>query len=240
MKKKNPKDISKNKKPLQNLSLFIPSQFLSSIQEDLPLTCPEDRAKDTQKFIAEVEPFDIPPEWEEKPEEEINNELMTNFDNLQDKEKETIFSWKNSQILKHEKNTKKRKSIQTKLDSNNISKNNSSNNSTINNENTDEEKNKKIFQKWKDPMHDELINNLPLTFIKMNENNFMWLTPEEYIINEKIDDDIKRIYPKKDHIKMRENIKDFFKEVNARQKEKERKEKERQEKIEKERQEKER
>ena len=240
MKKKNPKDISKNKKPLQNLSLFIPSQFLSSIQEDLPLTCPEDRAKDTQKFIAEVEPFDIPPEWEEKPEEEINNELMINFDNIQDKEKETIFSWKNSQILKHEKNTKKRKSIQTKLDSNNISKNNSSNNSTINNENADEEKNKKIFQKWKDPMHDELINNLPLTFIKMNENNFMWLTPEEYIINEKIDDDIKRIYPKKDHIKMRENIKDFFREVNARQKEKERKEKERQEKLEKERQEKER
>ena len=238
MKKKNPKD-PKNKKQAQNLSLFIPPQFLPSVQEDSPLLCPDDRAKYIKKYIAEVEPFDIPPEWEEKPEEEINKELMITLENI-NQEQNTIMSRKSSHVSKNDKNTKMRKSIKPKID--NTNKTNSSNNSTINNELSEEEKLKRINQKWKDPMHEELINNLPLSFIKMNENNFLWLTPEEYILNEKIDDDIKRIYPKKDFIKMRENIKDFFKEVKARQKEKERREKEKQEKerLEKERQEKER
>ena len=81
MKKKNPKD-PKNKKQAQNLSLFIPPQFLPSVQEDSPLLCPDDRAKYIKKYIAEVEPFDIPPEWEEKPEEEINKELMITLENI--------------------------------------------------------------------------------------------------------------------------------------------------------------
>ena len=244
MKKKNPKDISKSKKPAQNLSLFIPPQFLPSVQEDTPLTCPEDRAHDTKKYIAEVEPFDIPPEWEEKPEEEINKELIITLDNNNNQEQNTVNSRKSTHVSKQDKNLKRRKTSQMKID--NINKNNSSNNSTINNELSEEEKIKKICQKWKDPMHDELVNNLPLSFIKMNENNFLWLTPEEYILNEKIDEDIKRIYPKKDYLKMRENIKDFFKEVKTRQEKKERIEKEKQEKerlekerIEKEKQEKE-
>jgi hypothetical protein len=76
---------------------------------------------------------------------------------------------------------------------------NKNNSGSINNATAtiEEEKPKKVEPKWKDPMHDELINNLPLTFIKMTENNISWLSPEDYILNEKIDEDIKRVYPKK-------------------------------------------
>jgi hypothetical protein len=86
-------------------------------------------------------------------------------------------------------------------------------------------------------MHNELINNLPLSFLRMTENNFSWLRPEEYLINEKIDRDIKKIYPKKNYIEMREDIKQFY--ILSKEKEKERKEKERLEKERLEREEKE-
>ena len=231
MKKKNPKDQQKNKKPPQNVSLFIPQQYISFLQEDSPLICPEERSKNIKKYHPEVEPFDIPLEWEEKPEEEINQELLVNEEN--NREKETLQSKKSSQHLKIDKNFKKRKSIQIKSD--NSSKNNTSTISN-NNENTEGDKPKKIYQKWKDPMHDELINNLPLSFIKMTENNIKWLSPEEYILNEKLDEEIKRIYPKRNYIQMREDIKEFFKEIKKKEEEKQR-EKER---IEKERLEKER
>ena len=90
-------------------------------------------------------------------------------------------------------------------------------------------------------MHEELVNNLPLSFIKMTENNISWLSPEEYIINERLDEDIKRVHPKKDFIKIREEIKEFLKEARIKEKEKERleKEKEEREKLEKEQEEKE-
>ena len=231
MKKKNPKDQQKNKKPPQNVSLFIPQQYISFLQEDSPLICPEERSKNIRKYHPEVEPFDIPLEWEEKAEEEINQELLVNEEN--NREKETLQSKKSSQHLKIDKNFKKRKSIQIKSD--NSSKNNTSTISN-NNENTEGDKPKKIYQKWKDPMHDELINNLPLSFIKMTENNIKWLSPEEYILNEKLDEKIKRIYPKRNYIQMREDIKEFFKEIRKKEEEKQR-EKER---IEKERLEKER
>ena len=243
MKKKNPKDQQKNKKPDQNLALFIPPQYISLVQEDIPLSCPEERANDIKKYIAEVEPFDIPPEWEEgKTEEEINNELMINNNINNNTDKETITSKKSSQPFRTEKNAKRKKTSRVKQGETNINsnKNTISNNITINNEISEEEKNKNIFQKWKDPMHDELINNLPLSFIKMTQNNLIWLSPEEYILNEKIDEDIKRVYPKKNYIKMREDIKEFFKEVKEKKKEKERKEKEKLEMEEKERLEKER
>ena len=166
---------------------------------------------------------------------------MTNNNNINTIDKETITSKKSSQPIKTEKNSKRKKSSRVKQgETNSNSNKNTISNNTINNETSEEEKNKNIFQKWKDPMHDELINNLPLSFIKMTENNLTWLSPEEYILNEKIDEDIKRVYPKKDYIKMREDIKEFFKEVKAREKEKEKREKEKQEIEEKERQEKER
>ena len=75
MKKKNPKD-TKGKKQPQNVNLFVPSQYIPSIQEEIPITCPEERINDILKYIPEEEPFEIPPEWEEKTEEEINEELL--------------------------------------------------------------------------------------------------------------------------------------------------------------------
>ena len=240
MKKKNPKDLQKNKKPQQNFSLFIPQQYLSYIQEDSPLSCDEDRSNDTKKYIAEVEPFDIPQEWEEKPEEEINEELFTIKENLdKEKDKETINSKKSNQS-RLDKSPTRKKTQRLKLDASNKNNNNNQNNND--NETIDAEKTKTVGQKWKDPMHEELVNNLPLTFIKMTENNISWLTPEEYIINEKLDEEIKRFHPKKDFIKIREEVKEFFKEAKIKEKEKERleKEKEEKERLQKEQEEKER
>ena len=230
MKKKNPKDQSKtNKKPQQNLSLIIPQQYLSLVHEDDPLVCPEERANDTKKYIPEVEPFDIPPEWEEKTEEEINEELLNNDTTIKEKEKEkeTINSRKSTKQAGDDK--KKKVTLRSKGD--NVNKTNT--------ETIEEEKKNNTCEKWKDSMHDELINNLPLSFIKMTENDIKWLSPEEYILNEKIDEDIKRVYPKKDYIKMREDVKEFYKDFKERERIKEKREKEK-EKLEQERLEKER
>ena len=231
MKKKNPKDAKTTKKPPQNLSLFIPSNFISLIEEDFPLSCPEERAKETKKFIPEIEPFDIPPEWEDKTEEEINEDLLSNENNDKDKDKETITSKKSTQQNKINRSFQRRKTNRLKSDKVSNKNSNNSNNDTI----EQQENNNNINIKWKDPMHEELINNLPLSFLKLTENNFLWLSPEEYILNEKIDEDIKKVYPKRNYVKMREDIKDFYKVV----KEKEKQEKEKQEKLEQERIEKE-
>ena len=233
MKKKNPKDAKTTKKPPQNLSLFIPSNFISLIEEDFPLSCPEERAKETKKFIPEIEPFDIPPEWEDKTEEEINEDLLSNENNDKDKDKdkETITSKKSTQQNKVNRSFQRRKTNRLKSDKVSNKNSNNSNNDTI----EQQENNNNINIKWKDPMHEELINNLPLSFLKLTENNFLWLSPEEYILNEKIDEDIKKVYPKRNYVKMREDIKDFYKVV----KEKEKQEKEKQEKLEQERIEKE-
>ena len=114
MKKKNPKEQQKNKKPQQNLSLIIPQQYISLVQEDNPLLCPEERANDTKKFIPEVEPFDIPPEWEEKTEEEINEELLNldNIDKDKEKDKETLNSKKSTQGI----GDKQKKTLRKKTD----------------------------------------------------------------------------------------------------------------------------
>ena len=239
MKKKNPKDQQKSKKPPQNLATFIPQQFHATVQEDNPLICPEERAKDNKKYIPEVEPFDIPPEWEEKTEEEINEELCIQDNTDKDKDKETINSKKSSQQTKVGRKSMRKKTLKNKDDLVNKNNSGSINDATAT---IEEEKPKKDEPKWKDPMHDELINNLPLTFIKMTENNISWLSPEDYILNEKIDEDIKRVYPKKNYVHMREDIKEFFKEIKERNKLKEKREKERQEKerIQKEKEEKER
>ena len=239
MKKKHPKDQQKSKKPPQNLATFIPQQFLTYVQEDNLLICPEERAKDNKKYIPEVEPFDIPPEWEEKTEEEINEELYIKDNTDNDKDKETINSKKGSQQTKVGRQSMRKKTLKNKDDLVNKNSSGSINNATAT---IEEEKPKKPEPKWKDPMHDELINNLPLSFIKMTENNISWLSPEDYILNEKIDENIKRVYPKKDYIHMREDIKEFFKEIKERNKLKEKREKERQEKerIQKEQEEKER
>ena len=79
-------------------------------------------------------------------------------------------------------------------------------------ENSENIQNKSEVKYYDDPKHNDLINNLPLSFIKMTCNDILWLRPENYIINENIDKEIRRLYPKKKHIQMREDIKEVYKE----------------------------
>ena len=65
---------------------------------------------------------------------------------------------------------------------------------------------------YEDPDHSKLISHLPLTFIKKEHNELMWLRPYDYITNANIDKEIKRLYPKKRYIQMREDIKIVYQE----------------------------
>ena len=119
MKKKNPKD-QKGKKQPQNINLFVPSHYLSSVQEETYLTCPEERAKDIKQYIPEAEPFEIPQEWEEKTEEEINEELLPP-DFLQ-KEQSKDLQITNKKSIPQSNNKKKGKNKKDK-DNNKINNN---------------------------------------------------------------------------------------------------------------------
>ena len=237
-KKNNPKDL-KGKKPPQNINSFVPAQYISSVQEETYLTCPEERENDIMKYIPEAEPFEIPQEWEDKTEEELNEELLP-IEYLQKEQQSKEISNKNkkgSPQNKHESNNNKKKNQKNKKDKEKEKE-------TINSNGTldAEEEKDIIYTPYKDPMHEELINNLPLSFLRMTENNFLWLTPHEYIVNELIDKDIKRIYPKKNYLEIREDVKQFYNIVKERERErieKERLEKERLEREERERKEKE-
>ena len=240
MKKKNPKDLKGKKQP-QNVNSFVPSQYIPSIQEEISLTCPEERVNDIQNYVPEAEPFEIPPEWEEKTEEELNEELLP-IEFIQKEQSKELLSntlKRNNQQNKHESNSKK-KNLKGKKEKENTTTTNNNNNHNNNGNLEEEEEQEIIYTPYKDPMHEELINNLPLSFLRMTENNFLWLTPEEYIINEKIDRDIKKVYPKKNYIEMREDVKEFYKVVKEREKAKKEKERQRLEKERIEREEKER
>ena len=155
MKKKNPRD-NKGKKIPQPANTFVPQNLLSLIREEKLISCPEEKSSKIKPYIKEIEPFEIPPLWVEKSIDEINSELLSPQENI----------------------------------------NNNSEN----------------IEKYNDPMHEELINNLPLSLIKMTKNNILWLRPENYIINDNIDKEIRRLYPKKKYIQMREDIKELYKE----------------------------
>ena len=223
MKKKNPKDLKGKKQP-QNINLFVPPNYLPSVQEETYLICPDERAQDIKKYIPEAEPFEIPPEWEEKTEEEINEELLPPEFLQKEQSKELQNNKKNSPQQNYNKKKQKNKKEKEK-ETNKIN-----NNGTI----ETEEEQEIIYKAYNDPMHEELINNLPLSFLRMTENNFMWLRPEEYIINENIDKDIKRVYPKKNYIQMREDIIQFYNLVQEKEKEKKEKERLERERIERE------
>ena len=114
MKKKNPKDIKGKKQP-QNPNLFVPSHYLPSIQEETPLICPEERVNDIKKYVPEAEPFEIPPEWEEKTEEEINEELLPK-EYIQKEQSKDLNNnnKKNLQKSKIEQNSNKKKNSNIK------------------------------------------------------------------------------------------------------------------------------
>ena len=163
MKKKNLKDY-KNKKIPQAPNTFVPQNLLPLIREEKLIYCPEEKLSQIKKYTPIALPFEIPPLWVEKSDEEINSELLKeNYQNFHEEEK-------------------KEKKIEENINF------------------------------YNDPLHEELTKNLPLTFIKMTKNNILWLRPEEYITNENIDKEIKKLYPKKKYIQMREDIKEKYKE----------------------------
>ena len=65
---------------------------------------------------------------------------------------------------------------------------------------------------YEDPDHSKLESHLPLTFIKREHNDIMWLRPSDYVVNANIDKEIKKLYPKKRYVQMREDIKVVYQE----------------------------
>ena len=215
MKKKNVKD-NKGKKIPQQPNTFVPQNLLNLIREPKYIQCPENLKEKILEYEPEAFPFEIPEEWVEKTEEELNNELLPEEFIMKEKEKEkekenqktierTIEKKLTKLDKKKEKLTKKEKdkteTIETKEENSQKEKE----------KEKDKEKEKEeeeiIYPLYEDEMHNTLINNLPLSFIKLTKNNFAWLRPSEYVINETIDKEIKRLYPKKKYIQMREDIK---------------------------------
>ena len=214
MKKKNPRD-NKGKKIAQQPNTFVPQHLLSSIREQKIISCTEDIQDVGLKYIPFAQPFEIPPEWIIKSEEEINDELLPEEykHQQQDINQKTIEKFpekkvsnkiekkkeKDSKgnISKKDKEKEKQETIESKEDG--VKEDDESKEPEI------------IIQSYNDSMHDELISNLPLSFLKITKNNFVWLRPEDYVINEILDKEIKRLYPKKKYIQMREDIKQTYK-----------------------------
>ena len=210
MKKKNLKD-NKGKKIPQQPNTFVPSNLLHLIREPKYIQCPENLKEKIFEYEPEAFPFEIPEEWTEKTEEEINNELLPEELLIKEKEKETLKTIERTnekKMTKIKKDKEKEKGIKKdkdKIESIEIKEDNSQK------EEKEEKKEEEIkYPLYEDNMHNILINNLPLSFIKLTKNDFSWLRPSEYVINEQIDKEIKRLYPKKKYIQMREDIKETY------------------------------
>ena len=144
----------KLKKQPQNINLFVPSQYLPSVQEEEFITCPEERVNDIQKYIPEAEPFEIPQVWEEKTEEEINEELLPPEFIQREQSKELLLNMnkKISQINKNDRNLVKKKTSKINKKEKEKEKENikiNSNNGTIENEEQEEIN----YTPYEDPMH---------------------------------------------------------------------------------------
>ena len=217
MKKKNPKD-NKGKKIAQAPNTFVPQNLLNSIREQKLISCQEDIQDTILKYIPFAQPFEIPPEWITKSEEEFNEELLPEEyrQQLQELNQKTI---EKTTIEKKSTKIEKKKEKDSKANTLKKDVKDKENKDTIeakeenNNLKEDEEIKEPeiIIPSYNDSMHDELINNLPLSFLKLTRNDFVWLRPEDYVINEILDKEIKRLYPKKKYIQMREDIKQTYK-----------------------------
>ena len=128
--------------------------------------------------------------------EEITNEIVeTEKENLTNQVESAANVYK--KLLKEKDNLESKETKEIKEDNNHN-----------NNINVDKKENEEIkYALYEDKMHEELINNLPLSFLKLTKNNFKWIRPDEYITNEMLDKEIKILYPKKKYIQMREDIK---------------------------------
>ena len=76
----------------------------------------------------------------------------------------------------------------------------------LNKEIEDSTENKKLFE---DEDHLKINSNLPLSLIIQTENNIEWKRPSEYILNYYLDHQIQNLYPKKNYISTRENMKQY-------------------------------
>ena len=212
MKRKNPKD-NKGKKLPQQPNTFVPQNLLTSVREQKMITCPEDAQNNIFEYTPLAQPFEIPPEWVQKSEEEFNDELFPEEYKLQLQQKqETIQKTIEKTIEKKPNKSEKKKDSKT-----NTLKKDKQETIEVKEENNlpkEEEEVKEqeiIIPSYNDNDHQELINNLPLSFLKVTRNNFVWMRPEDYVINEILDKEIKRLYPKKKYIQMREDIKQTYK-----------------------------
>lgn len=66
--------------------------------------------------------------------------------------------------------------------------------------------NQNIFQ---DEDHLKISSNLPFSLILQTENNIEWKRPNEYVLNYYLDHQIQILYPKKNYISTRENMKQY-------------------------------
>lgn len=149
MKKKNIKDPKnpQGKKVPHQINFFVPQSAMPNLHTTSPIQCSSSLLEKNESYTPFAEPFEIPPEWVDKGEEEMNAELMDNPEEI-----------------------------------------------------------------YMDPSHEELETNLPLSFIKKANNDISWLRPDDYVTNANIDKEIRRLYPKKKYIQMREDIKAVYKE----------------------------
>ena len=215
MKKKNVKD-NKGKKIPQQPNVFVPQNLINLVREQKLITCPENLKDNIMEYNPEAIPFEIPEEWIEKTEEELNNELLP--EELIKKEKDIEKEKENMKTIERTLEKKLSKLEKKKEKGNKKDKDKEKDKDKIEtietkDEHSQKEKEKEeeiIYPKYEDKMHEELINNLPLSFMKLTKNNFSWLRPEEYVINEILDKEIKRLYPKKKYIQMREDIKQTY------------------------------
>ena len=212
MKRKNPKD-NKGKKLPQQPNTFVPQNLLTSVREQKMITCPEDAQNNLFEYTPLAQPFEIPPEWVQKSEEEFNDELFPEEYKLQLQQKqETIQKTIEKPIEKKPNKSEKKKDSKTntlKKDKQETIEAKEENNLPKEEEEVKEQE--IIIPSYNDNDHEELINNLPLSFLKVTRNNFVWMRPEDYVINEILDKEIKRLYPKKKYIQMREDIKQTYK-----------------------------
>ena len=70
---------------------------------------------------------------------------------------------------------------------------------------------------YDDPDHVHIVNNLPLYFVQIHDNDFIWARPSEYVPNYHIDREIKRLYPKKNYTSMRDDIKKTYTKIKRMQ-----------------------
>ena len=62
---------------------------------------------------------------------------------------------------------------------------------------------------FNDDDHIKINSNLPFSLILQTENNIEWKRPNEYVLNYYLDHEIQNLYPKKNYISTRENMKQY-------------------------------